>query len=210
MNKDELPKKEVSTITKVIIISLIIYIIIVSITILLYSKDYISIVALLSIIAVPFIIGLIIYVLYYINRKLELRNSIDNKNEQKLNSSTVENWSRKYFREHYATEIEIINNRSRLVGSNKELTPVSILKIYGLTTYKYYLFLVNLTDPEGKNTVLDDIHSESDIEREMIHLAYSLPYKPKRIVERETLEGTKVREEEELPEFDEVEDDKKK
>jgi len=131
---------------------------------------------LFSILTIVVLGGLIILMYFLLRRPGAITDLHD-----KLNSTTMVVWVKKYIRDSYHDEIEIDEKRYLYVPSrNKEgESHIGYISCIGLSSNEKYHILLDLKDPEGVHSVLKGKYTIDDIYREAQNLS-ATSYKPKR------------------------------
>lgn len=196
---------------KFIIISIIIYIFVVSLMVFLKIKEYISLFLLLAFIATPlFLVGLIL-LMYFFYKKIESNKQLSEYDlKRKLDASTIRPWVKEWFKKNETDDVEILSCVIEHVGTEKSgiKVPIAVLNLQGMTTHKNYWFIVHLYEPNSLNSLVSGLKQREDIERIVERMVYTRPYKPKKERDIETIEGTRIHEEQDI-EPPEIDEDKK-
>jgi hypothetical protein len=100
-----------------------------------------------------FIPGMIFMVYYFIHNLKNKKNPVK-EGQQMVDSTTVREWAKKFFREKQMDEIEIIDVETMNLGSDGNITPIIYLEIRGVTSHKKYKLLVNAMNPDRAHSLI--------------------------------------------------------
>ena len=140
-------------------------------------------------IAVPgFIIALIYIIKNWKSKKKEDEDIF--KRAEKVDSTSVEPWVKKFLKEKYCDDIEIEHNEYMSIGKKGEVTPMIYLNGRGRTTNFFWHILVNLIEPDKRHTMVHGDYVREDIERMAEALSYIPPKKAKEVIKITFPDGT--------------------
>ena len=125
----------------------------------------------------PIVLPGIVVIVIYLAKGVKMKKVDDVdifKRSLKLNSKSIIPWVKEYIKKDYVDDIECNHNEYLAIGKENKITPIIYIQGYGNTSYKIYHILVNLIEPETKNSVIT-----GKIEREtIIKMAEALSYAP--------------------------------
>ena len=135
------------------------------------------------------IIGLPIYVFLQIKKNKEEQLDIF-KQSKKLDATTVLDWTRDYMKKKHHENVELTWKEDMTIGKKDSLTPIIYLIGISTKTMKKYHILVNLLDPEGRNTIVYGDFSSEELTKMAEKLSYDPPKRTKEIIKVINTDGT--------------------
>lgn len=171
MVKKEIPKK-------LIVWTGLIYILVLFLGIIIARVGWIKITTFLIVfIFIPFfVIGAIGILWFWWTSSRKNKNEDDDKwnQEQKIDSSTVEQWVKDLILARRHTSFEITNIELLSSGDKGKEVPIYYVSGYGLQSKKYHNIFINSIEPEKRHSIIEGSLTKSDI----VEKARNLTYRP--------------------------------
>ena len=153
--------------------------------------------AIIAIFGVILLLALPFSIWYIFKLKAQkTEENIFNKKRQ-LDSAGAEQFAVDFFKNKYHDDISIEENLTIQIGKFGERTPIYCLKLFGTTSHDVYFFLINGLDSQlythGKGLLSDD---KKQYFAENLSLAKDVTPKRRKIIE--SIDGSRIQEEEDL------------